>query len=168
MIRVAISFVSVAFALMAASSVHAQGSKVSLSVVKYDALKDFVLKNRGKVVVVDFWGDFCIPCKRNMPHLVEMYHKHAGEGLEVATVSIDKVQLDPAVKDRVTNFLRKTNADFTNLLLDESDDVVVNKLRIKAVPSVYIFDRQGKWVHFADGVAPDVVESTVRQMLAEK
>ena len=30
--------------------------KLDVTVVKYDALKDIVLKNRGKVVVVDIWG----------------------------------------------------------------------------------------------------------------
>jgi hypothetical protein len=31
---------------------------INLQVVKYDGLKDMVLKNRGKVVLVDFWGVF--------------------------------------------------------------------------------------------------------------
>ena len=38
----------------------AQESKdeVVLNVVKYDGLKDVILKNRGNVVLVDFWADF--------------------------------------------------------------------------------------------------------------
>ena len=32
--------------------------EVDLRVVKYDGLKDAVLKNRGKVVLIDFWGNF--------------------------------------------------------------------------------------------------------------
>jgi len=31
---------------------------VQLQVVKYDGLKDAVLKNKGKVILIDFWGNF--------------------------------------------------------------------------------------------------------------
>lgn len=34
------------------------GDDVALKIVKYDGLKDIILKNRGKVVFVDFWADF--------------------------------------------------------------------------------------------------------------
>ncbi len=37
---------------------HAQDASIQLQVVKYDGLKDAVLKNRGKVVLIDFWGNF--------------------------------------------------------------------------------------------------------------
>jgi hypothetical protein len=33
-------------------------SDVKLDVVKYDVLRDAVAKARGKVVLVDFWGEF--------------------------------------------------------------------------------------------------------------
>ena len=35
--------------------------------IKYDALKQEILKHRGKVLLVDFWGGFCLPCMKNMP-----------------------------------------------------------------------------------------------------
>src|SRR5271166_5665955 len=46
---------------------NAQETKdgIQIQSVKYDGLKEFVQKNRGKVVLVDFWGDFCLPCKKN-------------------------------------------------------------------------------------------------------
>ena len=39
---------------------YSQESKdaVQLQVVKYDGLKDAVLKNKGKVILIDFWGNF--------------------------------------------------------------------------------------------------------------
>jgi hypothetical protein len=38
-------------------AVYAQtsGDAINVRIVKYDGLKDIVLKNRGKVVIVDFW-----------------------------------------------------------------------------------------------------------------
>jgi len=40
------------------TTAQSAGDDVSLQVVKYDGLKDVILKNRGKVVFVDFWADF--------------------------------------------------------------------------------------------------------------
>lgn len=38
---------------------HAQDKgEVKLDIVKYDGLKDAVVRNRGKVVLIDFWGEF--------------------------------------------------------------------------------------------------------------
>ncbi|GEM_PF-6895081 len=33
-------------------------AEVKLDIVKYDGLKDAVLRNRGKVILIDFWGEF--------------------------------------------------------------------------------------------------------------
>ena len=33
-------------------------AEIKLDIVKYDGLKDAVLRNRGKVVLIDFWGEF--------------------------------------------------------------------------------------------------------------
>lgn len=48
-----------AFAAMVNGPALPQGSKsIDLRVVKYDGLAETVLKHRGKVVVVDFWGTY--------------------------------------------------------------------------------------------------------------
>src|SRR5665213_3127261 len=82
-----------------APETRAQDDGVQLHVVKYEGLKATVLKNRGKVVVVDVWADFCIPCKKNMPHLVELAQKYSDKGLAVITVSIDQWRQEPDAKD---------------------------------------------------------------------
>src|SRR5438445_2375247 len=41
---------------------------------------------RGKVVVLDFWGVWCGPCRKAVPHLKELYEKHKDDGLVVIGV----------------------------------------------------------------------------------
>ncbi|HEX5102477.1 MAG TPA: TlpA disulfide reductase family protein, partial [Pirellulaceae bacterium] len=41
---------------------------------------------KGKVVVLDFWGTWCGPCRAAMPHLKELYAKHNEDGLVVIGV----------------------------------------------------------------------------------
>lgn len=44
---------------------------------------------RGKVVVVDFWATWCVPCREEIPHLVQLQQKYADRGLQIIGVSID-------------------------------------------------------------------------------
>jgi thiol-disulfide isomerase/thioredoxin len=149
---------------------------VDVQLVKYDGLKEAVLKNRGKVVIVDFWSTTCIPCIKNFPHMLEMQQKYGKDGLAVISVSLDPLAEGEAPeqrKARVLKRLEKLQAKgIANLILDESPDVVQNKLRVVEIPSVYVFNRQGQWTHFTSAgggeVAPKVVEELALKWLKEK
>lgn len=162
--------------LFLAASGQAQDGKIDVRLVSYDGLKDLVVKNRGKVVVVDFWSTTCVPCIRNFPHMIEMQHKYAKEGLATISVSFDKLdeftKTEDQRKERVLGRLAKLKSDLVNVILDESWDFAKDKLRITAIPSVYVFSRQGKWVQFGgkegDVVEPAAVEKLVVQLLQEK
>ena len=163
----------VGLALLAQSG-HSQGSAgdVALQVVKYDGLKQAIAKNRGKVVLVDFWGDFCLPCKKGFPKVVDMHKKHAPQGLAVISVSLDPLG-DGSVKEDVLRFLQAKGASFTNLLLDEPSGFWQDKLRFTGPPCLFVFDRQGKWTQFQvkagkQGMDYAAIEKKIVEALAEK
>ena len=167
------TLLAIVFVLPAASQ---QTKGVDVQVVKYDGLKDVVLKNRGKVVVVDFWSTTCIPCIKNFPHMLKMQQKYGKDGLVVISVSLDPVREEEKPeqrKDRVRARLGNLKADnITNLILDEPSELVQKKLRIVEIPSVYVFNRQGQWKHFSSEgggeVAPKAVEDLALEWLKEK
>ena len=49
--------------------------------IKYADLGKLIRSQRGKVVIVDVWADFCVPCKREFPNLVALHNKYKDEGL---------------------------------------------------------------------------------------
>ncbi|MDH6304321.1 peroxiredoxin [Parabacteroides sp. PF5-5] len=51
-------------------------------------LSDYV--GKGKVVLIDFWASWCPPCRRDMPHLVEVYKQYKGKKFEIVGVSLDR------------------------------------------------------------------------------
>jgi thiol-disulfide isomerase/thioredoxin len=151
---------------------HAQEKEIAMVPVKYDGLKQEVLKHRGKVLLVDFWGGFCVPCKKEMPEIIKLQRKLADQGLVVVNVSIDTPD-DPDRVKVANKFLNQIKSPFRNLLLDEPSEVWEKKLELGSVPCYYVFDRRGKWarfraVDFPDGINFADVEKTILRMLAEK
>src|SRR5262249_31410320 len=143
-------------ALLGALGLLAQGTArtqekgdaaVDLKVVKYEGLAEAIQQNRGKVVIVDFWSDTCIPCRQAMPHLVKLYNDHKKDGLAAITVAVDLAwgKYDAVVHNSLLKFLKKQGATFPNFVLDTSKQVLQEKLRVELVPCVYVFNRQGKW-----------------------
>jgi thiol-disulfide isomerase/thioredoxin len=157
-------------ALFAAGSVPAQEKKIDMTTVKYDGLKQEILKHRGKVVLVDFWATYCIPCKAAMPHYVELQQKYGDKGLVIITVSVDPAD-NPKKIESANKFLNESKITLRNLILDEPVDVWTKRFEASGVPFSYIFDRQGKWVRYRSIDMKDydqAVEKTLLQFLGEK
>lgn len=103
-----------------------------------------------------------------------MHKNFARDGLAVITVSLDSLtETDDKdkTKARVLDFLKRHNANFTNLLLDEETTFWQEKLRFIGPPCYYVFNRKGKWTQFADGVENidyNKVDRLVEALLKEK
>jgi thiol-disulfide isomerase/thioredoxin len=139
--RLLTGFAALSLVLVAAGRPTTDG-KVTVAVVKYDGLTDLIKKNKGKVLVLDFWADYCIPCKREFPKLVALNQKHAKDSLLAVSVSLDDLSEDGA-RAKVQKFLEAQKATFTNLILDEKPEVWQAKLKIDGPPLVIVFNKDG-------------------------
>ncbi len=120
--------------------------KAELKVMKYDELTKLIKDNKGKVIVVDFWQNTCIECKRELPHLFELKKKY-GEDLVGITVNLlddgDDLQAEKAKAEKFLNAKQATNV--TNIILDEKVDVWSKKLNVTSFPTVFVFNQDGKY-----------------------
>jgi thiol-disulfide isomerase/thioredoxin len=138
-------------------------------VVKYEVLAREVVKRRGKVVVVNFWCVFSTYCFRDFIYLAAMRKEFTKDGLVIVNVNVDYSQAAPADKARLLPLIRRVAKDkcdgLNNLVLDETLEVIEQKLRFTSPPCVYVFDRKGRWhlLHFMR----DDVRPLVRRLLKE-
>ena len=90
----------------------------------------------GKVIWVDFWASWCVPCRRSFPWMNTMHRKYAAEGLEIIAVNLDK---DRALAD---GFLAEVPAEFA-LRFDPAGNLA-REFEVQAMPSSYLLDADGK------------------------
>jgi thiol-disulfide isomerase/thioredoxin len=90
----------------------------------------------GRVVWVDFWASWCVPCRRSFPWLNSMQRKYGPAGLQVIAVNLDK---DRALAD---GFLREVPAEFA-LRFDPSA-ALAKEFGVQAMPSSFLIDADGK------------------------
>ncbi|MHB8577876.1 MAG: TlpA family protein disulfide reductase, partial [Dehalococcoidia bacterium] len=57
---------------------------------------------QGKIVLINFWATWCLPCRQEMPEIVKAYAKYHDRGFEV--MSVDEQEDDATVQKWVTEF----------------------------------------------------------------
>lgn len=114
---------------------------------------------RGKAVLLDFWATWCVPCREETPHFVELQQKYGDRGLQIIGVSMD----DSA--DPVGPFVAQFHVNYP---------IVMGTARtgeqyggVLGLPIAFLIDREGhivsKHVGATDGA---VFDREIVQMLA--
>ena len=119
---------------------------------------------RGKVVLVDFWGTFCAPCKQSFPRLQDLNTKYAASGLTIVGISEDESD----DKDKIPGFAGTYGAKFA-LGWDE-DKSIAHSYKPPTMPSSFIIDRKGvvRYAHvgYHDGEELEI-EKEVKELLGQ-
>lgn len=103
------------------------------------------LDNRkGRVVLVNFWATWCRPCLKEMPELITLHAKYAGQGFDLLLVSLD----EPSDQESVVRpFLTKWFPGLHSLIrrtLDMDSMVsVVDPAWNEVLPTSYVLDSSG-------------------------
>ena len=148
---------------------------VAVTEAKFDDLDKAVTAGKGKVVLVDFWATWCLPCVKKFPHFVETNKKYKDKGLLCVSVSLDpKGKEDKYDKDAVQKFLKEKGATFPNYVLMEyiKDEAKVTKRfgMDGGIPFMVLFDKDGKmvWNSEQKELKDDELDKLIEAELARK
>ncbi len=112
---------------------------------------------KGKVVVLDFWGVWCGPCRAAMPHLKEVYAKHKDAGLEVIGVHTTSRGEDMAA------FVQEQELPWPVAV--DIEQKTVEAFRVDSFPDYYLIDRAGnlRVADLANGDLDRAIETLLKE-----
>jgi thiol-disulfide isomerase/thioredoxin len=95
---------------------------------------------RGKVVLLNLWATWCLPCRKEMPALDRLQRDLGSDRFEVVAVSVDRTGLQGARK-----FLDETKVEKLALYADGTARMG-SALRAAGLPVTILIDREGREV----------------------
>ena len=103
-------------------------------------------ENRGKVIMLNFWGTWCGPCRREIPDFNKLHAKYQKDGLEIVGVT-----LTSGSAKNILNFMNDWDMEYT--VLTDIDNYETQKVTsdygraigrpITGIPTTLIIDQEG-------------------------
>ena len=101
---------------------------------------------KGKVVLLNFWGTWCGPCRREIPDFNKLHDKYQKDGLEIVGITITS-----GSPERIYNFMKEWDIEYT--VLTDIEDYETQRVTayygraigqpITGLPTTLIIDRDG-------------------------
>ncbi len=92
---------------------------------------------KGRVVLLNGWATWCIPCQREVPALQKLYTARHAEGLEIIGVNVDV----GGAENRVREFMSTYNMTYP--VWRDPDDIFSGIFRAYGLPASYLIGRDG-------------------------
>jgi peroxiredoxin len=113
---------------------------------------------RGQVVLLNFWGTWCEPCKRELPALQQAHQTYGEQGLAIIGVNLtDDELVNGTDTGQIRSFLDQYGVTYPIAL--DTEGSVTNAYRVFPLPTSFFIDQQGRirYVHIGELKLEDVV-----------
>jgi thiol-disulfide isomerase/thioredoxin len=94
-----------------------------------------ITRYKGKIVYIDFWASWCIPCRKSFPWMNQLRAKYSKKQLYIIGINLDKKP------EKVHLFLTKYPANFD--IFYDSKAIIAKKYKILGMPSSVLLDQNG-------------------------
>jgi thiol-disulfide isomerase/thioredoxin len=115
------------------------GTEAGLALKDLFGVEQNLSAYRGRIVVLNFWATYCLPCKKEMPDLAAIQNQYAALGVQVIGAAADAAE----DKQKVMQFIKETKLNFPVWLGASADDMRRFGLG-SALPGTVVIGRDGK------------------------
>lgn len=119
----------------------------------------------GRVVLLDFWGVWCVPCQKSTRPLIRLHELYANRGLVIISVHTTRGG------ENMARYVRKKKIPY--IVGNDVDDDTVTAYKVTSYPAVHVVDHRGI-LRYADvdilddGIMRGSVETAIRILLCER
>ncbi|MEM9830114.1 MAG: TlpA disulfide reductase family protein [Bacteroidota bacterium] len=117
-----------------------RGTQVGATAYAIDTLTitgDSYQVPNGKLLLVDFWGTWCSPCRRELPFLKDAYAFFGGEQFEVVGIASDKL-------DKLQEFVSEQALPWPQIHQEKPNQQIIEQYRVIGYPTTYLIGGQGE------------------------
>ncbi len=136
---------------------HPQGRKApEFNLTTLDGERITLAELAGQVVLVDFWATWCGPCRRSIPHLIELQNELGERGLVIVGVSLDR-----GGPDIVRRYVERMGINYPVAMGSAAlTQAYGGDAGIRFIPTAFLVDREGYIAKTLTGLQP---KATMRQ-----
>lgn len=103
---------------------------------------------QGKVVLVNFWGTWCPPCRRELPDLVKLRNELGPKGFEIIGINVgEQAPGGGSVIDHVNSFAQKNGLAYPLVIADDEQTLESAYGGIRGVPTTFVVNRKGEIIN---------------------
>jgi thiol-disulfide isomerase/thioredoxin len=123
------------------------GTEVNLTLKDLAGVEQSLASLKGRVVVLNFWATYCIPCKAEMPDLAAIQNEFAAVGVQVIGASTDEA----SDRSKVLQFVKETRVNFPVWVGATTADMIRFGLG-GALPGTIVIGKDGTVAKVISGV----------------
>ncbi|GEL04014.1 peroxiredoxin [Rummeliibacillus stabekisii] len=109
---------------------------------------------KGQGVLLNFWGTWCKPCKKEMPAINDQYKEFKDQGIQILGINIAQSELE------VTSFTDKLGVEFP-IVIDKTRSVM-RAYNVDPLPATILINKDGKIENIITG---EMKEKEINQYL---
>lgn len=138
------------------------GQQIDLILKDLSGIEQSLTTLKGRVVILNFWATYCIPCRKEMPDLAAIQNEFGALGVQVIGVSTD----EPESRNKVVQFVKQTKINFPIWVGGSTDHMMRFGLG-GALPGTVVIGRDGRVKKVISGVIDQVVlRKLIEELLA--
>jgi thiol-disulfide isomerase/thioredoxin len=91
----------------------------------------------GKVIFLDFWASWCVPCKEEFPFLIKLYNEYKDSGFVVVAVNVD------TDRRKLDKFINNLGVEVPFTVVTDFEQKIPSLYNLEAMPTSFLIDKNG-------------------------